>query len=63
MGIERIVYHSVGCDKCKKVLDDYEDNLSRIKPNRIMVTKIAENHGFVRTKFNTWLCPDCAKLY
>ena len=61
MGIKRIVYHSVECDKCKITLDDYKEELPKIRPNRIMVKKIADEFGFVKTENNMWLCPICAK--
>ena len=60
MGIERIVYHSIRCDECKTVLDEYENNLSKFRCNRVVVSKIANKNGFVKTKSNMWLCPKCA---
>jgi len=53
MGIERIVYHSIRCDECKTVLDEYENNLSKFRCNRVVASKIANKNGFVKTKSNS----------
>lgn len=61
MGIEKIVYHSIRCDKCKCLLNDYKENISRLKINRNVAVRIAQEVGFVKTDLNQWLCPNCAK--
>lgn len=60
MGIERIVYHSVRCDKCRILLDSYKEELPRLRPNRTVAAKVASEHGFIKTESNVWLCPKCA---
>lgn len=56
-----MVYHSVRCDKCKQLLNDYKDNISILKINRNVAIRIAQDVGFVKTESNEWLCPVCAK--
>lgn len=56
-----MVYHSVRCDKCKCLLNDYKENISRLKINRNVAIRIAQEFGFINTKTNQWLCPNCAK--
>lgn len=63
LGIEKMVYHSVRCDKCKCLLNDYKKNITRLKINRNVAIRIAQDMGFVKTKSNEWLCPACAKKY
>ena len=60
MGIERIVYYSVRCDKCRTLLDEYDNTLSKYKVNRAIASKIANENGFIKTESNLWLCPKCA---
>ena len=43
------------------VPDDYKEELPKIRPNSIMVKKIADEFGFVKTENNMWLCTICAK--
>ncbi len=61
MGVEKMVYHSVRCDKCKRLLNDYKESIARLKINRNVAIRIAQEIGFVKTESNQWLCPSCAK--
>lgn len=61
MGVEKIVYYSIRCDKCKCLLNDYKENISRFKTNRNVATRIAQDVGFIKTESNKWFCPKCAK--
>ena len=49
-----MVYHSVRCDKCKQLLNDYKDNISILKINRNVAIRIAQDVGFVKTESNEW---------
>ena len=59
MGVERVVFHSVRCDKCNKWLDDYKENISKARPNRIIASSLAKENGFKKVGANIWLCPKC----
>lgn len=62
MGIEKVVFYSVKCDRCKNSLEDYETDVPRSMKNRTIAAKVAENNGFLKIRANTWLCPKCAKM-
>ena len=62
MGIVKVTFYSVECNRCKCLLEDYFGELARMTYSREMAEEMAKEHGFLRTGKNTWICPECRKL-
>lgn len=59
MGLKKVIYYSLECDKCQRVAKDSKGVHLAIKKEAI--TEMAIKYGFVKKNKNTWLCPECAK--
>lgn len=47
MGVDRIVFYSVSCDKCKASMEDWEGEIGRLtQNNRKLAENIAREIGF-----------------
>lgn len=60
MGVKRMIYYTVKCNKCGTLLEDYVGDIPARK--RSAAETIARNEGFIQVSANKWLCPDCAKM-
>jgi|GEM_PF-2650174 len=59
VGLRRIVYYTIECNKCKSPVEDYAGELT--ERNKESIKSIAKSYGFVQMNKDTWICPECAK--
>lgn len=60
MGIKKMVYYTVKCNKCGTLLEDYVGDIPARR--RSDAEDIARDNGFIQMGPNSWLCPECAKI-
>ncbi len=59
MGLRKITYYTIECNKCKCVVEDYSGELT--EKNKEAIKRTAKSFGFIQKGTDTWLCPECAK--
>lgn len=63
MGVDRIIFYSVSCNKCKAPIEDWEGEIGRLtQNNRKLAENIARKVGFKQVSANKWLCPNCVNI-
>ncbi len=62
MGVVKVTFYSVECNRCKCLLEDYSGELARLTYDRKIAERTAEEYGFLRIGKNTWLCPECRRI-
>lgn len=64
MGLERVTFYTIRCNKCSSLLEDWTGEIGRLtKDNRKLAEELAEEQGFKKISANTWICPNCIQTF
>lgn len=62
MGIERVVFYTIRCNRCNWTLEDFIGEVCRTtENNRPLAERLARKNGFLQITANRWICPNCVK--
>lgn len=61
MGVKKLSYYTVQCNKCLSVLEDYVGEVAGFTTRREKAEDYARESGFKQIGKNTWICPACQK--
>ena len=59
MGVVKISYYTVRCNRCNDITESSTGDLMTRK--RTDAEEIARECGYLQIGKNTWLCPECQK--
>jgi hypothetical protein len=59
MGIQKITYYVIACDKCGRFLEDDAGELAENIAKKERAVKLAEEYGWICVGRNSWRCRKC----